>query len=52
MEMFLEGKVDNWYQSIKLEKLRLSWLEFSELLIERLSTKGSCDIVAVFNKLP
>nr|XP_027064416.1 uncharacterized protein LOC113690623 [Coffea arabica] len=51
VEMFLEGKVDNWFQGVKLAKPELSWEEFSELLCERFSGKGSLDIVEEFNKL-
>ena len=25
VEMFLEGKADNWFQEIKLEKPRITW---------------------------
>ena len=51
VEMFLEGRADNWFQGIKLEKPRLTWGEFGELLCQRF--KGSCcrDIVEEFNKL-
>nr|XP_027099356.1 uncharacterized protein LOC113718666 [Coffea arabica] len=51
VEMFLEGRADNWFQGIKLEKPRLTWEEFGELLCQRF--KGTCcrDIVEEFNKL-
>ena len=51
VEMFLEGKADMWFQGVKLEKQRLSWREFEELLCQRF--KGTCcrDIVEEFNKL-
>ena len=51
VEMFLEGKADNWFQGVKLARPGLSWEEFSELLCERFSGKGSLDIVEEFNKL-
>nr|XP_027071740.1 uncharacterized protein LOC113696535 [Coffea arabica] len=51
VEMFLEGKADNWFQGVKLAKPGLNWEEFSELLCERFSGKGSLDIVEEFNKL-
>ena len=51
MEMFLEVKADNWFQGVKLEKPKLSWLEFSELLCDRFAGKGSRDVVEKFNKL-
>ncbi|XP_027183819.1 uncharacterized protein LOC113782107 [Coffea eugenioides] len=51
VEMFLEEKVDNWFQGIKLEKPKLTWRKFEELLCQRF--KGTCrrDIVEEFNKL-
>ena len=49
--MFLEGKADNWFQGVKLVNPGLNWEEFSELLYERFSGKGSLDIVEEFNKL-
>nr|XP_027067626.1 uncharacterized protein LOC113693266 [Coffea arabica] len=51
VEMFLDGKADNWFQGVKLAKPGLNWEEFSELLCERFSGKGSLDIVEEFNKL-
>ncbi|XP_027102590.1 uncharacterized protein [Coffea arabica] len=51
VEMFLEGKADNWFQGVKLAIPGLNWEEFSELLCERFSGKGSLDIVEEFNKL-
>nr|XP_027093474.1 uncharacterized protein LOC113713862 [Coffea arabica] len=51
VEMFLEGKADNWFQGVKLERPHLSWTEFSDLMCERFSGKGSRDVVEEFNKL-
>ncbi|XP_027066512.1 uncharacterized protein [Coffea arabica] len=51
VEMFLEGKADNWFQGVKLERPQLSWAEFSDLLCERFSGKGSRDVIEEFNKL-
>ena len=51
VEMFLEGKADNWFQGVKLARPELSWEEFGELLCERFSGKGSLDVVGEFNKL-
>ncbi|XP_071913949.1 uncharacterized protein [Coffea arabica] len=51
VEMFLEGKVDNWFQGVKLAKFGLNWEEFSKMLCERFSGKGSLDIIEEFNKL-
>ncbi|XP_027183746.1 uncharacterized protein LOC113782033 [Coffea eugenioides] len=51
VEMFLEGKADNWFQGVKLERPQLSWTGFSDLLCERFSGKGSRDVVEEFNKL-
>ena len=51
MEMFLEGKTDNWFQGVKLEKPYISSLEFSELQCDRFIIKGSRDVIEEFNKL-
>ena len=51
VEMFLEGKINNWFQGVKLARPKLSWEEFGELLCERFSGKGSLDVVGEFNKL-
>nr|XP_027126124.1 uncharacterized protein LOC113742491 [Coffea arabica] len=51
VEMFLEGKADNWFQEVKLERPNLSWTEFSDLLCERFASKASRDVVEEFNKL-
>ncbi|XP_027175053.1 uncharacterized protein LOC113774658 [Coffea eugenioides] len=51
VEMFLEGRADNWFQGVRLEKPRLNWSEFCELLCERFTGKWSRDVVEEFNKL-
>ncbi|XP_027071670.2 uncharacterized protein [Coffea arabica] len=51
VEMFLEGRADNWFQGVRLEKPRLNWSEFCELLYERFAGKWSRDVVEEFNKL-
>ena len=51
IEIFLEGKADNWFQGVKLERPRMSWSEFCELLCERFAGKWSRDVVEEFNKL-
>ena len=49
--MFLEGKADVWFQSIKLVQENLSWLEFCEALAKRFGMKGGLDEQQEFNKL-
>lgn len=51
VEMFLDGKVDNWFQGIKLERPNLNWPEFEKLLCQRFSDHFGRDIVEEFNKL-
>ena len=43
VEMFLEGRADVWFQSIKLVQENLSWLEFCEALAKRFGMKGGLD---------
>ena len=49
--MFLEGKADNWFQGIKLEKPKLTWKEFGELFCQRFRGTRCRDIVEEVNKL-
>lgn len=51
VEMFPEGKADNWFQGVKLERPNLSWTDFCELLCARFASKASRDVVEEFNKL-
>lgn len=51
VEMFLEGRADVWFQSIKLVQENLSWLEFCEALAKRFGMKGGLDEQEEFNKL-
>ena len=51
VEMFLEGRADNWFQGVRLERPRLTWSQFCELLCERFAGKWSRDVVEEFNKL-
>lgn len=46
-EMYWEGKVDTWYQSLKLTRGRISWKELSTLLIKRFEDKGVMDEIEV-----
>lgn len=49
--MYLEGKVDTWFQGLKLERTKLIWEEFSDMLCRRFGDKGFQDVVEEFNKL-
>ncbi|XP_027088762.1 uncharacterized protein [Coffea arabica] len=51
IEMYLEGKADRWFQGVKMEKIKLSWEEFGELLCRRFNDRSCKDIVEEFNKL-
>lgn len=51
VELYLEGKVDVWYQSLKFTKRKLSWGQFAEDLVKRFGEKGGRDEVEEFNKL-
>lgn len=51
IEMNLEGKVDVWFQGLKLEKPQLNWKKFNDLLCKRFGNKGMLDVVDEFNKL-
>lgn len=51
VEMYLEGKADNWFQSVKFVKGNISWLEICEALIKRFDRKGGIDEHEEFNKL-
>ncbi|XP_071917152.1 uncharacterized protein [Coffea arabica] len=51
IEMYLEGKADKWFQGVKIEKPRLNWEEFGELLCRRFNDRTCRDIVEEFNKL-
>lgn len=50
VEMYLEGKVDIWYQSLKLTRERVAWREVSMLLVKRFEEKGIMDDIELFNK--
>lgn len=49
--MYLEGKVDVWFQSMKVAKRNLTWEQFADDLIKRFGEKGGKDAVEEFNKL-
>lgn len=51
IELYLEGKVDVWFQGLKLMKRDLDWDEFSEKLLQRFSERGIRDEIEEFNKL-
>ncbi|XP_027178065.1 uncharacterized protein LOC113777230 [Coffea eugenioides] len=51
IEMYLERKADNWLQGIKLEKPRMTWKIFAELLYKRFDNRNGRDVVEKFNKL-
>lgn len=51
VEMYLDGEVDNWYQTLKLTRGRVAWNELSEMIIKRFRAKGIIDKVEEFNKL-
>ncbi|XP_027150132.1 uncharacterized protein LOC113750340 [Coffea eugenioides] len=51
VEMYLEGKTDRWFQGVRIEKPRLSWEEFGEILCKRFNENGYKDIIEEFNKL-
>ncbi|KAK1372370.1 hypothetical protein POM88_028563 [Heracleum sosnowskyi] len=51
VEMYLDGKVDVWYQSYKLLNGMVSWNEFCESLIKRFGRSGGLDVQEEFNKL-
>lgn len=48
VEMYLEGKVNIWYQSLKLTQGRIAW---SELIIKQFGATGVMDEIEEFNKL-
>ncbi|XP_027062727.1 uncharacterized protein [Coffea arabica] len=50
-EMYLEGKADKWFQGVKIERPRLGWEEFEDLLCRRFNDQTCKDIVEEFNKL-
>ncbi|XP_027127715.2 uncharacterized protein [Coffea arabica] len=51
IKMYLEGKADRWFQGVRIERPRLSWEEFGELLCLRFNDRTGRDIVEEFNKL-
>nr|XP_027120832.1 uncharacterized protein LOC113737890 [Coffea arabica] len=51
IEMYLEGKADNWFQGIKLEKPDLTWKMFEEWLYRKFDNRNGRDVVEEFNKL-
>ena len=51
IEMYLEGKAGKWFQGVKIEKPRLNWEEFGELLCRRFNDRTCKDVVEEFNKL-
>ena len=51
VELYLEGKVDVWFQSLKLVKGEMTWEQFFGHLIKRFGEKGGKDEVEEFNKL-
>nr|XP_027123207.1 uncharacterized protein LOC113739959 [Coffea arabica] len=51
IEMYLDGKADKWFQGVKIEKPRLGWEEFEDMLCRRFNDRSCKDIVEEFNKL-
>ena len=51
IEMYLEGRADKWFQGVKIEKPKLNWEEFGNLLCCRFNDRTCRDIVEEFNKL-
>lgn len=51
VEMYIEGNVDTRFQGIKLEKPKLNWGEFSEMLYKRFGDRNFQDVEEEFNKL-
>lgn len=51
IEVYLEGKVDVWFQGVKLEKCRITWEEFNKLVCQMFGERGFLDTVEEFNKL-
>ncbi|KAL3527962.1 hypothetical protein ACH5RR_012618 [Cinchona calisaya] len=51
VELYLDGKVDVWFQSNKLSKGSISWDEFCKALVRRFGDKALKDEVEEFNKL-
>lgn len=51
VELYLDGKVDIWFQSLKMVKGRVTWSEFSEALVKRFGNKEDRDEVEEFNML-
>nr|XP_027122265.1 uncharacterized protein LOC113739231 [Coffea arabica] len=51
VEMYLDGKADRWFQGMRIEKPRLTWEEFGEMLYKRFNDNGYKDIIEEFNKL-
>nr|XP_027097511.1 uncharacterized protein LOC113717062 [Coffea arabica] len=51
IEMYLEGKADRWFQGVKMERPKLNWEEFGELLCCRFNDRTCKDVVEEFNKL-
>ncbi|XP_027150544.1 uncharacterized protein LOC113750800 [Coffea eugenioides] len=49
--MYLEGRADRWFEGVKIEKPKLSWEEFEELLCRRFNDRSCRDVVEEFNKL-
>ena len=51
VEMYLEGRVDVWYQSFKLVNGRVSWDDLYDSLLKRFGKNGGLDVQEEFNKL-
>lgn len=51
VEMYLEGKADIWFQSVKAMKGNICWEQLSEMMIQRFAEKLLRDEVEAFNKL-
>ncbi|XP_063942971.1 uncharacterized protein LOC108207610 [Daucus carota subsp. sativus] len=51
IEMFLEGRAEIWFQSLKLVQESVSWVQFCEALTKRFGKKGGLDEQEEFNKL-
>lgn len=52
IEMYLEGKVDTWYQGFKKMNDKVSWVIFSDVIMKRFGKTGGMDVQEEFNKLP
>lgn len=51
IELYLEGKVEIWYQSLKMVRGRISWGEFADAMVKRFGEKRGIDEIEEFNKL-